>query len=348
MYYTYGAPAAGRFKANYTVVQLVHGVAPGATIQTLRSPPKGIYVRPTASPNPAAITVYPYVTYGVDAAANVAYGTTSFGSPPTLAWNELSYVPYGVYLESVSGDVYVANGDAYVFYWPRGAGDPQTLIRPISGEYIFSGTNLTGYTYTLSSAYAAVLSGGGDMFVADGGDAVAATDLHEATPKGTPAIVRYTALENQRYSVPGDSPPGTFVERVADGFWRRPFGLLADNTNSDLWVADAGNVTSGSGCNGFVARLPNVRNLYPLFPPYNSANVAPVLMGRGWSSPRGLWRTSNGEWWVADAGCGTAVRSFLARVPAAMADNFTLTEDMKVVIAPPGATIAGVAAEPAC
>lgn len=332
MYYTFAQPAitSRKLKANFTIVKLVHAQTPGVTIQTLRSAPNGIHIRPTSSPDPSAITVYPYVTYGKVEGANVAYGTTSFGSPPTLAWNDESFQPYGVWTDLVSGDVWVANGNDKVFYWPKGSGLPQTMP---STNYIMNTAYGVGVSVTL--------------FVADGGDSIDSNG-NTIVGGGVPAVVRFSTRDDDYYSFPGNSSlAGTFVEKVADGFWLRPFGILVDNAGNDVWVADGGNVTTGGACNGFVARLPNMVTTYPTSLGGQSP-VTPVLVGRGWSSPRGLWMQSNGDLWVADAGCGTTTPSFLARVPAGFSSNFTLTDSYKYVVAPVGSTINGVAAESDC
>ena len=63
--------------------------------------------------------------------------------------------------------------------------------------------------------------------------------------------------------------------------------------------------------------------------------------------------TQVGDLYVADAGCGTTVPSFLAKVPAhviAAGYNFAVTPSMKIVTVPVAgaATNAGVGADPAC
>lgn len=332
---------------------LEHGAVPGKVIQTFRSAPKGIHVRPTASPStdPVSTTVYPYVAFGANEAANIAFGTSAFGSPPTLAWNDLSYKPYGVYTDIFSGDVYAANGNDLVFYWPAGQGQPNVLndcTNPVPGKFC--------NPYYLQSAYGVAV--GAAIWVADGGEPL---DPIATPPK--PAVVRYTLYDDDFNSLQGRNDGGpiasqkfSFVETIVDGYWLRPYAVLTENVNGDVWVADAGNVST-TACNGFIAQLPLLQNDFPAqrtLNPYRPPILRPpVLIGSGWSSPRGLWVTVLGDLYVADAGCGSIVPSFLAKVPAAVYranSSFAVTSDMKIVTVPVAglATIAGIAADPTC
>lgn len=392
MYYTFEQRAvAPRRNNNYTLVKLEHGDVPGVTVQRFRSAPQGVHVRATASPStdPESTTVYPYVTYGREDSANIAFGVSAFGSPPTLQWNELALTPFGVYTDEQYGDVYAANGNDLIFRWTGGQGQPSLATCTADGFESGQVTVCTQYPTGLMTVYAVVGDRGQPFFVADGGG-----DLTLGYSQRRPAVVRFTSITNDNNNIQvcgdcvlqvchpthfgdiGKIPPlnlalprpslpsqarndgqgnswGSWSETIVDGFWMRPYGLLQTNTNGALWVADAGNVTAPGACNGFIAKLPNLQNDYIVS--RNTPNKAlvnpPFRVGIGWSSPRGLWMTRNGDLYVADAGCGTAVPSFLAKVTAAVlasGSNFTVTPSMKMVTVPDGAIINGVSADPVC